>query len=282
MNEKTRKKIEKFVNDNIDTFHAKRIEKIKALKLNQVLNNKNPYLFRAKNLNLANELIAALLDARLSSGEETSFGGFLEELAIYVASITGNGKKSGIEGIDIELTRKNIRYLIAVKSGKNWGNAAQHARQRENFKRAVKVLKQSIFVGELQPTLGISYGRFKTVNTGQFLHIGGQSFWHLISGDSELYTDLIEPLGHEADAHNKRFNEEKDATYNRLTREFTNEYCDTDGKIDWPKLVEFVSGNLADVSEAVQAQPAKAAPRKRLAEARAEPAKPRKAAKSRR
>lgn len=278
MNEKTRKLIEKFVHENIDSFHANRIANIKALKLNQVLKNKNPYLFRAKNLNRADQLVAALLDARLSSGEETSFGGFLEELAIYVSKITGNGEKSGIEGIDIELTRALIRYLIAVKSGKNWGNASQHARLRENFKRAVKVLKQSKFVGEIQPTLGICYGKFKTVNTGQFLHIGGQSFWHLISGDRDLYTDLIEPLGHEAQAHNKRFNDEKNATYNRLTREFTNEYCDAEGKINWPKLVAFVSGNLAYESKAVQAQPAKA-PRKGFAEAEVAPTRPAKSRK---
>ncbi len=263
MNDKTRKQVEKFVHNNIDNFHSRRIETIKTLKLKQLLNNKNPYLFRAKNLNRADELMAALLDARLSSGEETSFGGFLEELAIFVSKITGNGEKSGIEGIDIELTRAQIRYLIAVKSGKNWGNASQHARLTENFKRAVKVLKQSKYVGEIQPTLGICYGRFKTVNTGQFLHIGGQSFWNLISGNADLYTDIIEPLGHEAQAHNKNFNDEKNITYNRLTREFMNDYCDADGKIDWPKLVKFVSGNLEDESKTVQEQPAKA-PRKRI------------------
>lgn len=76
-------------------------------------------------------------------------------------------------------------------------------------------------------------------------------------------SDLIEPLGHEAELHNKRFKEEKDATYNRSTREFTNQYCDKDGRINWPRLVEFVSGNLGDEPKAVQAQPAKA-PRKRL------------------
>ncbi|MGH9966766.1 MAG: PmeII family type II restriction endonuclease [Pyrinomonadaceae bacterium] len=187
MKKKTRQQIEEFVHDNIDTFHEKRIENIKSLKLNQVLKNKNPYLFRAKNLTRADELMSALLDARLSSSEEGSFGGFLEELAIYVADISVEGKKSGIEGIDIELTRDKIRYLIAVKSGKNWGNASSVAKQRENFRRAVKVLKQSKYVGEIQPTLGICYGKFKTAYTGQFLHIGGQSFWHLISGDRDLY-----------------------------------------------------------------------------------------------
>lgn len=244
MTEETSRLIKEFVQENIGSFHLRRIENIKALKLNQVLKNKNPYLFRAKNLNTADELVAALLDARQSSSEEGSFGRFLEELAIYVAKITVGGEKSGIEGIDIELKRDKVRYLIAVKSGKNWGNASQHAKLRDNFKRAVKVLKQSKYVGEIQPTLGIAYGNFKTVNTGGFLHIGGQSFWGLISGDTNFYVDLIEPLGHAAEQHNKEFDKEKIATYKRLTREFVNQYCDADENIDWPRLVHFVSGNL--------------------------------------
>lgn len=247
MNKKTRTLIERYVHENIDSFHLRRIERLKKLTLDTVIKNKNPYLFRAKNLTLAADLMTALLDARLSSSEEGLFGGFLESLAIYVAEITGGGQKSAAEGIDVEVTRKDTRYLIAVKSGRNWGNASQHAALRQNFKRAVKVIKQGRYVGQIQPTLGICYGKFKTVNTGEYLHVGGQSFWHLISGDENLYIDLIEPLGYEAEKHDKVFKDEKDNTYNRLTREFMIGYCDEQsGAIDWPKLVRFVSGNMSE------------------------------------
>lgn len=244
MDQATRKRIEQYVNENIDSFHINRINRLKKLVLSGVLRQKNPYLFRAKNLTLASDLITALLDARLSSSEEGSFGGFLEDLAIYVAEITGGGQKSAAEGIDIELIRKRIRYLIAVKSGKNWGNSSQHTALKRNFRTAVKVLRQSHHSKALQPTLGICYGNFKTVNNGEFLHIGGQSFWYLISGDPHLYIGLVEPLGHEAEKHDEAFKAEKDSAYNRLTREFTISYCDRSGKIDWFKLVQYVSGNL--------------------------------------
>jgi hypothetical protein len=244
VDKKTRTSIEKFVEKNITTFHLRRIENLNALKLKIVLKNKNPYLFRAKDLNLAPDLINALLDARLSSSEEGSFGSFLEELAIFVAQLTSGGSKSAATGIDIELARDGVRYLIAVKSGKNWGNASQHTTLRQNFKNAVRVLQQNKHVGSIQPTLGISYGNFKTKYTGEYLHIGGQSFWNLISGDPNFYIDIVEPLGHEAEKHNKLFADQKSKTYNRLIREFTIEYCDASGAIDWPKLVQFVSGNL--------------------------------------
>lgn len=247
MDQKTSKLIEKYVNENIETFHTKRIEGIANLKLADLLKSKNPYLFKAKNINVAAALITAILDARLSSSEEGSFGGFLEHLAIFVAENTGGGYKSAAKGIDIEIFRKGVRYLIAVKSGKNWGNAGQHSELRNNFKTAIKVIRQAKRVGELQPTLGICYGKFKTVDTGEYLHIGGQSFWNLISDDPNLYIDLIEPIGYKAQEHNATFNKEKSRTYNRLIREFMDEYCRKD-EIDWPKLVRFVSGNLGEAA----------------------------------
>lgn len=165
-------------------------------------------------------------------------------MAIYVSKITGGGGKSAAEGIDIELERKKLRYLIAVKSGRNWGNAGQHQQLRANFKKAVRVLRQSHHSGQLQPTLGICYGKFQTVDNGEYLHIGGQSFWHLISGDPDLYIDLIEPLGYKAEEHDRAFRKQRDSAYNRMVREFTISYCDVHGAIEWSKLVHFVSGNL--------------------------------------
>ncbi len=238
-----RKRIERFVEDNIVIFHQGRASNLAKLKLTVLLNAKNPYLFRARNLESAPDLIRALLDARLSSSEEVPFGMFMEELAIFVAKETSNGQKSTTTGIDIELTRNGIRYLIAVKSGKNWGNASQHTALKKNFETAVKVLKQSKHAGDVQPTLGICYGKFKTTYKSGYQHIGGQSFWHLLSGDADLYTQIVEPLGHRAKEFNEAFEFEKTKIYNKMTREFTVEYCTASGAIDWKKLVEFVSKN---------------------------------------
>ena len=66
-------------------FHAKKLAKIGKLTLNDVIKRKNPYLFRAKGSNSAHDFIKSVLDASLSSGEETNFGDFLENVAIFVA-----------------------------------------------------------------------------------------------------------------------------------------------------------------------------------------------------
>lgn len=247
MDSRTRKRIEQFVNENIQSFHKKRVENLHGLTLDKLVKKKNPYLFRAKDINLASDFVAALLGAHLSSGEESSFGGFLEDLALFVAEITCDGKKSSSAGIDIDLTKDGVRYLIAVKSGNNWGNSSQYKALKSDFRDAVKVLKQSKRIGEIQPTLGISYGKMATKNNGLYLKVSGQSFWHLISDDPELYTDIVEPLGYEAEEHNKKFVEEIGNTTNRMVREFTNKFCDEiTGKIEWPKLVRFVSKNMKE------------------------------------
>jgi len=246
MDKHTEEKIEKFVEHRIVRFHQDRAAKLAALKLNTLLRAKNPYLFKAKNVESAPMMIEALLSARLSSSEEGSFGNFMESLAVFVAQETSGGQKSTAEGIDIELNRSGIRYLIAVKSGNSWGNSSQHYQLEEYFKTAVRRLRQNKESGPIQPTLGICYGKFKEKYVKDYLHTGGQSFWCLISGETEFYTQIVRPLGHRAEEFNEIFAAEKTRTYNRMTGEFIARYCLSSGQIDWQKLVEFVSKNIAD------------------------------------
>lgn len=77
-----------YIEKNISTFHAKRLQNLEELRLSTILKKKNPYLFKAKNIHTAQDLVKPLLDAHLSSQEETIFGDFLEGLAggFYVTS----------------------------------------------------------------------------------------------------------------------------------------------------------------------------------------------------
>ncbi len=214
-----------------------------GIDLDELLSGHNPYLFRAKNIRTVSEMVQALLDARLSSAEEGLFGEFMEDLAVFVSQEKCNGRKSSTEGIDIELDRDGVRYLIAVKSGKAWGNSTQHKRLESNFQRAERVLRQNKGVGQIQPTLGICYGRFKKVDKGKYLHIGGQAFWELISGEPDLYMDIVEPIGHRAREFNDAFHTQRANAMNRMAREFTERFCRANGSIDWPKIVTLVSKN---------------------------------------
>lgn len=73
----TQQEIADYVETNIQSFHRRRLDRLQTLKLMDVVKQKNPYLFKAKNINMAQDFVKSILDARLSSQEETIFGGFL-------------------------------------------------------------------------------------------------------------------------------------------------------------------------------------------------------------
>ncbi|MBI4687242.1 MAG: cytosolic protein [Nitrospirae bacterium] len=231
-----------YVEKNIGTFHSKRVQKLNELKLSVILKRKNPYLFKAKNILTAQDLVKGLLDAHLSSQEETIFGEFFEGLAIFICSKFFGGIKSSAEGIDLEFERDGIRYIVSIKSGPNWGNNSQIRKMRDNFRQAKKILGANISQKNIVAVNGCCYGRLKQTDKGDYIKLCGQRFWEFISGDSDLYIAIIEPLGHKAKEKNQEFIEAYAQLLNKFTIEFAKHFCD-DGKINWDKLVKFNSGN---------------------------------------
>lgn len=233
--------IQAFLAPRMVEFHRRRADSLLTLKLNDVLKRKNPYLFKAKNINTAAGLIESVLAAYLSSKEETVFGNLLEELAIFICAGAFNGIKSSAEGIDLEFERDHIRYIIAVKSGPNWGNSSQIARMRDNFKRAKKVLGANLSIINIVAVNGCCYGKEEQIDKGDYLKYCGQKFWEFISGDEMLYLRIIEPLGYRARENNKLFDDEYAKVKNKFTLQFAQTFCREDGGIDWDKLVIFNS-----------------------------------------
>lgn len=235
--------VEQYVTNNIVDFHEKRLRSVEGLKLNTLL-KKNPYLFRAKNVVTAGELIEGFLDAFLSSSEEKLFGDFLENLAVFVAQQTSGGHKSTAPGVDLEFFNNETHFVVSVKSGPNWGNSSQHSKLAQDLRDAIRRVRQSNQSINAQPVLGICYGKTKTVNTSDgYLKVVGQNFWYLISENPDLYTDIIQPIGYKAKEHNDNFHSEKGKLTNRLTKSFIEGFCKESGAIDWPKLVQRTSGN---------------------------------------
>jgi hypothetical protein len=243
MNSVSLNEVQEFVNETIVDFHQRKINSLENLKLEKLL-TKNPYLFRAKNILTSEALIANLLDAFLSSSEEKLFGDFLESLAVFIAGQTCGGYKSSAPGVDLEFINQEIHYIVSIKSGPNWGNSSQQRKLEEDLRNAVARVKQFRRGANVQPVLGICYGKNKTGYLRGYIKIVGQNFWYLISRDKNLYTDIIEPIGHRAREHNEAFHIEKSKVINRLTRQLNNDFCDDSGAINWGKLVEFNSGNF--------------------------------------
>ena len=237
----TVQEITKFIEAHIPEFHRKRLESLAGLKLQKVLRRKNPYLYKAKFVTSAPELVKVILDAHLSSQEEAIFGGFLESLAIFICERVFSGKKSSAEGIDLEFERDGIRYVVSVKSGPNWGNSGQIKKMRQNFLQAKRILGTNTSAKNIVAVNGCCYGQESVEDKGDYLKKCGQSFWSFVSGDNEFYISIIEPLGHKAKERNEAFQIEYGKVINRFTAEFINDFCQADGTILWDKLVEFNS-----------------------------------------
>jgi len=186
------KQIYDYVESHISMFHKKRLDYVKnKVDLLKILKQKNPYLFKAKNILTAQDLVKGFLDAFLQSQEETLFGNFIEGLAIFVCDKVYGARKSQLTGVDLEFEKNGIIYIVEIKAGWNWGNSSQIRQLRNNFevaKRAVqtKTGKKVIAIN------GCCFGKDNKPNKGGYLKLCGQRFWEFISGDERLYIDIIE------------------------------------------------------------------------------------------
>lgn len=233
--------VTQYVEQNIGTFHQKRIESLNTLKLATVLRRKNPYLYKAKYILTADEIIRQIVDAHISSNEETIFGDWLEGLAIFINQKVYDGKKSGILGIDLEFDHENVRYIVNIKSGPNWGNASQIEKMKSLFKTAARTIRTTGSGIVVVAVNGCCYGRDNSPDKGDYHKLCGQRFWEFISGDASLYTGIIVPLGHLSKERNEEFLKSYAEMINRFVRDFANDFCLENGAIDWQRLVEFNS-----------------------------------------
>src|SRR6266568_4994934 len=104
----TEREIVEYIEQHIESFHSRRLEKLSKWRLRDVIKRKNPYLFRAKNIISGPDLVRGFVDAYLSSQEEGIFGTFLEGLARFICERVYRGHKSAAEGIDLEFTKKGV------------------------------------------------------------------------------------------------------------------------------------------------------------------------------
>lgn len=239
-----------FLAENVVTpFYYERLMYLRCqMSLSKVFSRKNPYLLKAKNIASPDELVRSVVDAFLSSQEETMFGNRLEGFAIYVSSALHGGFKSDLPGVDLEFERDDQYYIVEIKSGVNWGNHAQQTRLKESFKAARQYLRETRGVTkEIIAVNGCVYGKdskpFKQHVDPEksFYKFAGQDFWNFISGDDNLYREIIRPIDEEARQRDDDFKRTYDGKVNGMVKEFSNIFLDSEGQIDWVELIDYVS-----------------------------------------
>lgn len=224
----------------LDNFYSSLITKVDSLNIKMVMRRKNPYLFRAKAMNGAAQIVDAILAAFISSSEETIFGNVFFE---PIATAAAQGQKALAEGIDILVERDDTIYAIAVKSGTSVFNADSRKKQEQNFIAAGKLAQQA--KKRFVAIVGYGYGKKRASDKGKpkfYLEVAGKDFWAGLTGDDEFYIKLIRFMDKLPEKYIESFNSSYQRAANRLIKEFTQEFCTEDGSIDWEKLVQFNSG----------------------------------------
>jgi len=240
--------------DVLRPFYKKRIEALTELKLitgnKAILSRKNPYLFKAKNILTAEEFVRSALDAHLSSQEETYFGNLMEGLAVFVCGLAFKGQKPEAgkwRSLDLVFARDDKLYIVGIKSGPHWANSDQIAKMRGSFKAARQLLRTEGETREIIAINGCMYGKenaFKpdaSDSEQSYYKLCGQAFWELISGDADLYLEVIKPIDDEAKKRDEEFKELYTKRVNGMVKEFSATFINQDEEIDWEKLLELVS-----------------------------------------
>ena len=225
----------------LSEFYSRLVANINTLDIDKILKRKNPYLFRAKGIKSATQIVDAILSAFISSSEETVFGNVFFE---PIACAASGGNKALAEGIDIMVERGDTIYAIAVKSGTSVFNADSRKKQEQNFIAASKLAQQ--VKKRFVPIIGYGYGRKKQTTRGIpkfYIELAGKEFWEELTGDPDFYLKLMNLMDNIPEQYADSFNDAYQRAENRLVQQFTNKFCNSDGSINWLRLARYNSGS---------------------------------------
>lgn len=155
-------KLEALIKKCLNDFYEKRFETLQKLKLRQVLKRKNPYLFKALGTELASEIVKKVLEAYISSSDETIFGNiYFEQIALNLPNITVSDAK----GVDLILSMDKVIRAYALKSGPYPFNSSAKDKQNTEFlelKSRLMKMQSNLIQSSLMPM--VEETNFQAVN----------------------------------------------------------------------------------------------------------------------
>lgn len=233
----------------LDGLYVKRLQPLDKLTLNTLM-SKNPYLYKALGLGKASDLIDQMLLARVSNSDETIFGNdFFEPLAMFTAEQYAQGSGGTVQatvgagaGQDVAIQTTNAYLAISVKSGINIFNSQSEKGQSTEFGQMQARLKKLNLM--FRPIIGYGYGRKKEPKVASPVErLAGQTFWALLSGETEYYLRIARAMTPFASSHAEEFKHALEQKNNRLLLQFMLNFVDGAGAIDWDKVVAYNRGS---------------------------------------
>lgn len=236
--------LDRKVAELLAVLYERRFAQLNALTLTKLL-NKNPYLYRAIGIQRPDDLLDGLLDARISSSDETIFGNeFFEPLALWAAGaakIPARTVSVGAgAGQDISIESATEYFAISVKSGKNIFNSQSDKGQKTEFDQLEARLKK--LKKAFHKVVGFGYGRQAAPKVEKaIMKKAGQDFWELLTGETDFYVRISDAISKPAAIHKATFDEALHKKHSELLRQFMIEFVEIDGTVRWNRVVEFNS-----------------------------------------
>lgn len=203
----------------------------------KIIATKNPFLFRARVSTDAELLARMIVDAFLSSSEETMFGNVLEEIAIAICSHARGGRKSNAENIDLEFDEGLQRTIVQIKSGPKWGNNKQKKALVGSFNTAKRLVRQGRNLN-VRCVEGICYGPSETKDLGTHWRLIGNDFWYDISGWHGSARGVFHIIGEHA---GNGLEEAREIAYGDMVSFMRSRSAVTlGGHVEWDSLLDLV------------------------------------------
>ncbi len=227
--------LEQVVRQCLDSFYAKKLRSLRKLTLTSLLLRKNPYLYRALGIQDPVQLVQAMMDAYISSSDETIFGkAFFEEVVLQYGKV----RRSGITGTDFIRETDTDYVVISLKSGPHAFSASQYDKQNADFTKVFQTLREQGIRKHIDLVLGMSYGQVSPRRASNYVYriSSGRQLWEELTGDPGFYVKLLDIIGDYSVQKRIAYELEKQNVVQQFTAEFIATYTEA-GTINWNALV---------------------------------------------
>ena len=212
-----------------------------GISLQDLLRSENPYLLSQMGDEPVGDLIKKLLSKQIETWVSNEIEVLLEDLAIKAVELTYGGRKSERKGISFEFACNGCWYIVALISSPTYNMGNEILEVENCLYYAAADVQSHNPLAKVVLVVACCYGNEPVIETEDYFNYCGQDFWKLVSGDDELYTRIAKRLRQAFMGSTLKETPEFASAANRLSLEFSNQFCDESGRIDWQRVTVCLS-----------------------------------------
>lgn len=223
----------------IQNYREKLLLSLTSMVPGEMLPKKNAYMYACRTVFLY-EFACEIVNAAFASSEETLYGKVFEGLvhAILSVILPDSASKASAEGLDGDIVRNDTRYLLSVKSGRNWGNSSQVKQQEASFKKAKRRIMQDDKEHKLVTVMVVCYGSAKKLDISYAdMKVEGQAAWCFLTGNPNFYTDMVRVMNTGAREFSGQVRLAKEEAVTRMLLELQKFQDPITGHIDFCRIL---------------------------------------------